>query len=197
MIRHRKMTRAFEAAPLPTAALDRILELAASSPSAGFTQGVEWLVVEGEERERFFEVACDEEFLAAPGPMAGLLRAPVILLPVADPSAYENRYREPDKAGSSLARVPAADWPVPYWIVDAAFGVMAALLAATDAGLGALFFRLHGDPLEVRRAFAIPEGRLLIGAIAVGYRERAAGPRGSRGRRPRRPIEEIVHRNRW
>ena len=34
----------------------------------------------------------------------------------------------------------AANWPVPYWQIDTAFATMLLLLAAADAGLGALFF---------------------------------------------------------
>ena len=73
----------------------------------------------------------------------GLRRAPVILLAYASAEAYVARYAEPDKAASgpgaprASARHDAAEWPVPYWMGDAAFGVMTVLLCAVDAGLGA------------------------------------------------------------
>ena len=66
------------------------------------------------------------------------------------------RYAEPDKAATGLGRSAAA-WPVPYWTVDAAFAVMTLLLAAEDAGLGALFFGVfQGEAGAARRARACP-----------------------------------------
>ena len=71
-----------------------------------------------------------------PGWAEGLRRAPVVLLAYASPDAYVARYAEPTRppraSGSGAER-----WPVPYWFGDAAFGVMAVLLGAVDAGLGA------------------------------------------------------------
>jgi nitroreductase len=197
LARLRRMTRSFRADPIPAAVLEQILSIAVTAPSAGFTQGVEWVVMEGEAVGRFFAVATDPEFRAEPGAMAGLLEAPVILLPVADQTAYVARYGEPDKAASKLAGVAARGWPVPYWIVDAAFAAMLALLAAADLEVGALFFRLHAETAAVRQEFAIPEDRVLIGAIAVGYPADDAGPRGSPSRRSKRSVDDLVHRNRW
>ena len=50
---------------------------------------------------------------------------------------------------------------------------MLLLLAATDEGLGALFFRLHRDPGELLATFGAPAGAEVIGAIALGYEEPA------------------------
>ena len=58
---------------------------------------------------------------------------------------------------------------MPYWLVDSSFTVMLLLLAATDEGLGALFFRLHRDPARLLEALGVPEGKQLIGAVALGY----------------------------
>ena len=63
---------------------------------------------------------------------------------------------------------------MPYWLVDSSFAVMLLLLAATDAGLGALFFRLHHDPALLLGALGVPEGRQVIGAVALGYEADAA-----------------------
>ena len=95
----------------------------------------------------------------------------MIVLPLADPAAYLARYAEVDKARSGLAGLAAADWPVPYWLVDASFSAMLMLLAARDVGLGALFFRLHQDPGPLLAALGVPEGRQVIGALALGYEE--------------------------
>lgn len=198
VVRARRMTRDFAEGPVPDAALRRIVAAARSAPSAGFAQGVDWLVLTGgKERAGFFDAVTDARFRAEPG-AASLFRAGAVLLPVADPEAYVRRYAEPDKALSDLAGRKAHEWEVAYWTVDAAFGVMAALLAAEDEGLGALFFRLHGEPARLEGTFGIPGGRVLIGAVAVGLRP--DGPRaltGSPVRRPRRPLGDQVHFDRW
>lgn len=199
VVRRRQMVRSFAPAPVDPKLVGHLVELALRAPSAGFAQGVEWLVLEGDsDTRRFFEATCDPDFLAKPRGLGGLLRAPVIALPLADPAAYTDRYAEEDKAGSGLAGIPAEQWPTPYWIVDAAFAVMLLLLAATDAGLGALFFRLHRDPAAYLADLGVPPGRETIGAVALGYESaEGRGPAGSPSRRQRRPIEEVYHRGRW
>jgi nitroreductase len=203
VVRKRRMTRGYSDEPVPPEVLDRVLGVALRGPSAGFSQGVDLLVLDGPAQTRqFFEITSDPEFLAGPGVLQGLVQAPVIVLPIGDPSAYVARYAEPDKARSSLAGLPAEDWPVPYWLVDSSFAVMLLLLAATDEGLGALFFRLHRDPGPLLGTLGVPEGRMVIGAVALGYEATsgssgATGPAGSPGRRARRPMGEVVHRGRW
>jgi nitroreductase len=199
VVRRRRMRRGFSPEALSPELVDDLLKVALTAPSAGFTQGVEWFVLEeAEDRGRFFEVTSDEGFVSRPGPTAGILAAPVIVVPVVDPKAYERRYAEGDKAPSGLAGVPREQWPVPYWTVDAAFGVMLLLLAAEDAGLAALFFRLHRPAHVLEGAFSIPPGADVIGAVALGWPDRDdPGPVGSSARRPRRPFDELVHRGAW
>lgn len=197
-IRNRRMCRDFSPEPIPDSMMQRILELAGRAPSAGFTQGLDWLVVESEEgRSSFFEATSEAAWLAAPGSMSGLLRAPVIVVPVAHPHAYVNRYGEADKATSDLSGLPAEEWPVPYWTVDASMALMLLLLAAEDAGLGALFFRLHQQASVLLEAFGVPADRQVIGAVALGRPGSARGPVGSPSHRGRRSIEESVHKERW
>jgi nitroreductase len=197
------MTRSFAEEPVAPAVLDRVLATASHGPSAGFSQGVDLIVLEGAAQTRwFFEMTSDEEFLTGPKALHGLLRAPVIVLPVCDPSAYVARYAEADKARSSLAGVPPERWEVPYWLVDASFSVMLLLLAATDEGLGALFFRLYRDPDLLLRALGAPETSQVIGAVALGYEAvptsgAAPAKSGSPTRRARRPLGEVVHRGHW
>ena len=107
VIRKRRMTRDYSDKPVPPEVLERVLDVSLHGPSAGFSQGVDLLVLEGAAQTgQFFEMTSDPEFLAAPGALGGLLRAPVIVLPIVDPGAYVARYAEPDKAHSSLARRP-------------------------------------------------------------------------------------------
>ncbi|MDA8292001.1 MAG: nitroreductase family protein [Actinomycetota bacterium] len=196
-ISRRRMARRFTGEPVAPEVLDRMLSLCLDAPSAGFTQGVDLVVLEGAAaRGRFWELATDARWRSS-GPSAdGLLAAPVVVVPVAEPDAYVRRYGEPDKSASGLAGVPARDWDVPYWQVDASFVVMQLLLAAEDSGLGALFFRLHAPSDAVLAGLGAPSRRVTIGAVALGHRaggERTTSP----GRRPRRAVEDSVHRDRW
>lgn len=203
VIRRRRMVRHFSDRPVGTDVLDSVLDAARRGPSAGFSQGVDLLVLEGQAQTgQFFELTSDPEFLAGHGAVPGAFGAPVIVVPLGDPDAYVSRYAEKDKAGSRLAGAPAGDWPSPYWLVDSSFAVMLLLLAATANGLGALFFGLHADSGPLFDALGVPEGKVVIGAVALGYEAPAAPPgsatrTGSPIRRPRRPIDEVVHRGRW
>ncbi len=198
-VRRRRMVRSFAREPVAPEALDRLLELAMRAPSAGFTQGLDLLVLEGAEQVRpFFEATCDPEFLLRPGAMAGLLDAPIVVLPLADPGAYTARYAEADKARSGLAGAPASEWGTSYWLVDASFAVLILLLAASDAGLGGLFFRIHRAPAEYLAGLGVPPGREVIGAVALGHESAdRPGPAGSPARRPRRTTDDVVHRGHW
>jgi nitroreductase len=167
--RRRGMTRRFDPDPVPDEVLDRIVTTAGRAPSAGKTRGVELLVLRSSaERALFWELASGREWRAHGPGSAGLLAAPVIIVPVADPDAYVARYAQPDKTSTALSGLGASDWPVPYWIVDASFTAMLLLLAATDEGLGALFFQLHAPAGAVLAGFGLPTTRVLIGALALG-----------------------------
>ena len=104
------------------------------------------------------------------------------------------RYREPDKSATGLG--DAAAWPVPYWQVDTSFATMAMLLAATDAGLGALFFGVFRRGPELLESLGVPGGQDLIGAVALGYPADDDEP-GRSVDRPRRSLEEVIHRGGW
>jgi nitroreductase len=123
-----------------------------------------------------------------------LLQAPLLLIPLADPTAYVERYAEPDKARTGLGEGVDA-WPAPYWTIDTSMAVMTLLHAAQDEGLGALFFGVFQRETEVRAEFAIPEGMQVIGAIAIGHPldEEAGRSVG----RARRSPDEIIHRGRF
>jgi nitroreductase len=189
------MVRAFERRAVPGEVLDRILEVALRGPSAGFTQGIELVVLSGpQEVARFWDATLPAERRAT-FPWPRLLDAPVIVLPLAEPGAYVARYAQPDKERSGLGTGEAA-WPVPYWWVDSAFASMLALLAAVDEGLGALFFGVFHGEAELLAALGVPEGYRPVGAIALGYA--ADGDRPSHSvARGRRPVDDVVHRGGW
>ncbi len=191
-VRRRRMVRNFTAEPVDPAILDGILDLARRAPSAGYTQGFAFLVVEGTEPvARFWEATFpvpEREGFRWPG----LFTAPVIVLPCSSKAAYLDRYAEPDKGWTDRDE---SRWPVPYWDVDCAFATMTILLGAVDAGLGALFFGVFGGLPELRDAFDIPEAFTPIGAVALGHpAPDEPSPSLARGRRP---VEDTIHRGRW
>ncbi|HEX9258616.1 MAG TPA: nitroreductase family protein [Acidimicrobiales bacterium] len=195
LLRRRRMTRAFEPRPVEPEVLDGVLDAVRRAPSAGNAQGYHFVVLEGPETARFWNVTLPADRRQS-FRWLQLLDAPVIVLPFADRSAYTRRYGEPDKASTGLSDADA--WPVPYWTVDTSFATMLLLLAAQDAGLGALFFGVfrHADELVAR--LGVPDDMELIGAIALGYP--VPGEPGEPGRsanRPKRSFDDVVHRGGW
>ena len=102
----------------------------------------------------------------------------MILLAYASAEAYVARYAEPDKAGPGplgagrgwtapgpALGLDAAEWPVPYWMGDAAFGVMTVLLCAVDAGLGACVLGNFRGEEALAQALGVPRGWRLFCAV--------------------------------
>lgn len=183
------MTRSFDGRPVDPTLLEQLVDLASRAPSAGKTQGWHLVVLEGPRTALFWDATLPSE---RRGEFAfpRLLDAPVIAVAVAEPDAYVARYGEADKAATGLGRGADA-WPVPYWTVDGSMAVMTLLLAAEEAGLGALFFGVFHGEAALRAAVGIDAGHQIIGAIALGWP--APDPRSGRSaRRPqRRPADRI------
>jgi nitroreductase len=192
VVRRRRMVRRFDPRPLPGEVLDRILHSATRAPSAGFSQGLDLLVLEGPEAVGGFWRATANPAFAKPYSSA---EPPVIVLVLADKQAYLDRYAAPDKAG--LGMDVEEGWPVPYWDMDAAMGVMLMLLTAVDEGVGAWWFGVFHGAEALLRDLGVPPGRRLVGAVALGFPAADDRPSGSPRTRPRRPVDEVVHRGRW
>ena len=191
------MTRSFSDRSIDDDVLARLVDLASRAPSAGKTQGWHLVALSGSETARFWDMSLPADARAT-FRWPGLLQAPLILLPLADPAAYVSRYAEPDKARTGLGESEDA-WPTPYWTVDTSMSIMTLLLAAEDVGLGALFFGIFQREAEVRAELGIPEHLQLLGAIALGWPDspRAADGAGRSATRPRRPASEIIHHAGW
>ena len=186
------MVRRFDPRPLPAEVLDRILHSATRAPSAGFSQGLDLLVLEGPEAvSRFWRATADPRF----DKPYSTAEPPAIVLVLSDRQAYLDRYAAPDKAG--LGMDTEEGWPVPYWDMDAAMAVMLMLLTAVDEGVGAWWFGVFHGAEALLRDLGVPEGRRLVGAVALGYQAADDRPQGSARTRPRRPVNEVVHRGRW
>ena len=176
--------------------VDALVATACRAPSAGNTQGWDFVVLEGSgQTARFWDVSLPPDRRAGFA-WPGLLDAPVLICPVAHPGAYVARYAESDKASTGLG-VDAGAWSFPYWLTDTAFATMQLLLAATDAGLGSCFFGLFERSAAVAAALGIPGDRIPIGMVAVGHPAPGPHRRGRSASRPRRSVGEVVHRGGW
>jgi nitroreductase len=129
VVRRRRMVRRFAQGPVPMETIDRILEVARRAPSAGFAQGIEFLVLDRPDSVRaFWETTRDPAFgweaeTIEHGPT-------VLILPLPDPRRYLERYAQPDKIAFGMDR--EANWPVRFWEIDAAMAAMSILLAAGE-----------------------------------------------------------------
>ncbi|MBE1485460.1 nitroreductase family protein [Plantactinospora soyae] len=201
VVRRRRMVRNYDPdRPVPAELVDRLLDHAVRAPSAGFSQGWAFLVLEeAADRERFWAATSpsagrgDPAAVTASRWLTGMRRAPLIVIPHANRSAYLDRYAEPDKGWTDRDE---NRWPVPYWYVDSGFAALLMLLTAVDEGLGACFFGIPPERTEsFRDEFGVPGEFMPIGALTIGYP--APDHRSPSLRRGRRPVDEVVHRGRW
>lgn len=187
------MTRDFTTEPLDPQLVDDLVDAARRAPSAGYSQGVHFVILSGDAVAKFWQTTNAELWFAEK--QDGVLRAPVIVLPIADPVAYTSRYAESDKAGHGLD--VAANWAVPFWLTDTAMAVQNLLLLAEDRRLGALYFGIFRNVEVLLADLGVPEGMLSVGVVALGHRAPTDRPSGSPLTRPRRATTEVVHHGRW
>ena len=190
VVRRRRMVRRYEPRSVPAAMVDQLVRNAVRAPSAGFSQGWGFLVLDEPEDVARFRLSAtptddpDRWFAAT-------FDAPVIIVPCANKDAYLDRYARPEKGHPDRSD---AWWPAPYWDIDTGFASLLILLTAVDLGLGACFFGLPIDRVDaVREAFGVPEEFRPIGAISVGYPAEPAADISAH----RRPEEEVIHRGHW
>lgn len=187
------MTRRFAADPLSLELVTGLVDQARRAPSAGYSQGVHFLILRDGPLRQFWDDTGSGEWFAESQP--GVLDAPVVVLPLADPTAYTSRYAESDKSGHGLEH--AANWEVPFWLTDAAMAIQNLLLLAEDRGLGALYFGIFRNARAALDRLGVPSDVLQVGAVALGHRSPSDRPSGSAVTRPRRQTDEVVHVDRW
>jgi nitroreductase len=188
------MVRKFDQRPLERELLDRILESARHAPSAGFSQGFDFVVLDEPHLvSRFWELTDDPEFPNPPEFAASA--ATVIVLPLANKAAYLERYSRPDKIAFGLT--DETRWPVKFWETDTAMAIMLILLAATDLGLGALYFGITHGEQTLLRELGVPEGHKLLGVIGLGHRASDEVVDLTRFKERRRQFDDMVHRDKW
>jgi nitroreductase len=197
VVDRRRMIRNYSDEPVDPAIVDRALRNATHAPSAGFSQGWAFLVLDTpDDVRRWWQVTTEAGVLAAPDDwLTGMMRAPVVIVPCSSKANYLRRYAESDKGW-----VDRSDehWPMPFWHMDAAMASLLILQTAVDAGLGSCFF---GIPVEreaaVRAEFGIDPDFDPVGVITLGHRTGDTGNQGSPARRRRKPLTDVVHRGRW
>jgi nitroreductase len=199
VVRRRKMVRSYDPGrPVDPSVVDRLLDNAVRAPSAGFSQGWGFLVLDSRgDIDRFWAAATDAGD-DDDGWLRGMRTAPLIVVPLSCKEVYLERYAQADKGWTDRDE---ARWPVPYWDIDTGMASLLILQTAVDEGLGACFFGVPPDRIEsFREAFGVPAAYTPIGAITVGHKPAdpdETGAKGSPTRRPRRPAGEVVHRGRW
>jgi nitroreductase len=199
VVRRRRMIRRYDPdRPVDEEVVDRMLANAVRAPSAGFSQGWAFLVLDrADDVARFWAATSPggPEDGEPSGWLRGMQTAPLVVVPLSHKDAYLDRYAQPDKGWTDRDE---ARWPVPYWHIDTGMASLLILQTAVDEGLGACFFGIPPERIAAfREEFAVPESYTPIGAITVGHRVDDAGAKGSPTRRARRTPAEVVHRGGW
>jgi nitroreductase len=191
VVRKRKMTRNFTNEPVSPEVLDRIVDLARRGPSAGYTQGQNFIVITREDLRLAVANLAGEEGYVSMGFDPFLSRAPVLVIACTSEDAYHRRYQEPDKVRDDGTEM---DWPVPYWYMDIGCAVMIVLLAAVNEGLAAGYVGIW-DQQAFRELLKIPEEVSPVGVIPIGYP--AVDMPSPSLKRGRKPLDAFVHRETW
>ena len=193
VVRRRRMVRTYDPdRPVPPEIVDKLLRHALRAPSAGFSQGWGFLVLqEPQDRELYWSVT------SSGGPADSWLQrlrtAPLIIVALSNKSVYLDRYAQPDKGWTDRDE---RRWPVPYWDVDTGFAALLMHLTAVNEELGSLFFGVPAEKVAAfREAFGVPDEFTPVGALTVGYP--APDKRSPSLRRGHRPVDEVVHHGRW
>jgi nitroreductase len=187
----RRMVRNFKPDPLPEEFVKRVMEFAQHAPSAGFSQGVAYVVVREEKlRKELGRVQGEEEYVQ--GKFHNFISgAPMVVVVCVSESIYHSRYREPDKLKDDGSEI---DWPTPYWFFDAGAASMIILLSAVDNGLAAAFAGVP-NPEGVKQLLRIPDEFHPVGTISIG--KPAPDVKSPSLKRGHRPFKDVVHYEYW
>ena len=189
VVRRRRMVRKFTDEPVSEESVRRIMRNALRGPSAGFSQGQAFLVLQGDDVPRFFDAGDHWVQDTAKA-------APVIVIPFSVKDVYLDRYAQPDKGWTDRSE---SHWPVPFWYIDTGMAVLLILQTVVDEGLGAVYFGIAEEDFDkVRAEFGVPASHVPIGAIAIGHDDDGKTPEDvSWMTRRRKPEIETVHFGQW
>jgi nitroreductase len=198
VVRRRRSVRSYDLSrPVPAEITERIIRNGLRAPSAGFSQGWAFLVLDTRAEVARFRDAVRPD-TEPENWFAANVQAPLVIVALSNKDAYLDRYAQPDKGFTDRSD---AWWTAPYWDIDTGFAALLMWLTATDAGLAACFFGLPIDRIgSFRSAFAVPGKYHPIGAISIGYDNEPArhvSATRERTRAMRKPIGQTVHRGQW
>jgi len=183
VVRSRRMVRNYDPSrPVSRETIEQLLELAVRAPSAGFSQGWHFLVLDdAADRDRFWQLTTEAD--EPDSWLRGMQTAPVLILALSDKDAYLDRYAQPDKGWTDRDE---ERWPVPYWDIDTGMASLLVLLGAVDLGLASCFFGVPPAYQDaVKEGFGIPARLRIVGVISLGYgladRKSPSLKRGRRG----------------
>jgi nitroreductase len=194
VIRKRRMVRRYDPdRAVPAEVINIALGNAIRAPSAGFSQGWDFVVLtRAQDLDAYWAATTDPDD-DPDSWLIGIKSAPALILCLSDEDAYLRRYAEPDKGWADMDE---ARWPVPYWDVDTGMAALLILLTAVDQGLGGCFFgappEVHDDIFE---AFGIPRERHLVGVVSLGYS--VTHPKSESLKRGRRGLDQVAHYGRY
>jgi nitroreductase len=193
VVNRRRMVRDYADEPVDPAAVERILSNALHAPSAGFSQGWAFLLLDDRaDVERFWDSSTPPGF-GGDDWSRGMRRAPVVIVALSCKQVYLDRYAESDKGWTDKDE---ARWPVPYWDIDTGMAALLMLQTVVDEGLGACFFGIPPSNTEAFRAeFEVPEEYSPIGAITVGHRR--SDHRSPSLKRGRKNLSDTVRHGNW
>lgn len=167
-IRTRRSVREFRDDPVPEEVLRGLLDAANWAPSAGNLQSRDFIVVrERATREALARAALDQEFVA---------EAPVVVVVCGNAKRVSGRY---GARGREL-----------YMIQDAAAATQNLLLAAHEAGLGAVWVGAF-DESATAAILSLPAHVRPLALVPLGPPEESPEPRD------RLPESRFVHWDRW
>lgn len=199
LVRQRKMVRSFTDEPVDADIVRRIVDAARRAPTAGNSQGVEFVVVTDAATRRAIAAPSDELF-AKSGHHNFVAQAPVHVVICARAETYKARYRESDKQRAVQGLDEDRLWRVPFWFSDAGAAKMLILLGAVAEGIAAAFVGVLPHRHDaVHELLGIPDDVEIVGVALLGHAAADAASFGDVSARPRarRPYDEVVHHERW
>jgi nitroreductase len=194
VIRRRRSVRKYQQVVPSRAVIDRVVDIARRAPTAGFAQGVDFLMLDDPTAVAEFYAITTHPDRELPEDLLDA-QPPVLVVVWSDPQRYLSRYSAADKARFGLQDPDR--WAVKFWDIDAAMAAMQLQLAAVNEGLDTWFFGIAHGAAQMRDRFGVPDDRNLIGVIGIGYRTEDEVAFGSGATRPRRPLDEQLHHNGW
>ncbi len=187
----RRMVRNFTDEAIDDAVLERILDTGLRGPSAGFSQGQDFIVVTDPEMKQKLAEFCTEKSYVEAGFDPFISKAPVLIIPCTNEDAYHKRYQQADKTDEEGNEI---EWPVPYWFMDVGHAVMLVLLAVVNEGLAAGFAGFK-QLQAAKDELGIPDEVTPVGVIPIGHP--APDKRSPSLKRGRRGVENSVHHGKW